>query len=215
MNAYEKSKSLGMTGTDAAQVAILQTLGERDILSSDLASWLARRGLLDYDGQEWFGLLQKQIDSGAIKDELSDLIRQLKSIMLGIGGKSLRVTVPEFAALVFQVLSGIAAVVPEASAVAATFYDDLAGGRPYKDLTTDEFKSLRESAVPSVPDDLSGYDVLLSVNRTSGITRCSLMVMLDGATIRQQSLTEGQGSTLDQALSVAIESAIDTYLRGA
>jgi hypothetical protein len=59
---------------------------------------------------------------------------------------------------------------------------------------------------------LVGADVLLSVNITSGVTRCSLQVIRDGQQVKIQSLTEGQGSQADQSLLTEIESAINTFL---
>lgn len=59
---------------------------------------------------------------------------------------------------------------------------------------------------------LVGADVLLSVNITGGVTRCSLQVIRDGVQVKIQSLTEGQGTQADQALLTAIESAINTFL---
>lgn len=59
---------------------------------------------------------------------------------------------------------------------------------------------------------LVGADVLLSVNITSGVTRCSLQVIREGVQVKMQSLTEGQGSEADQALLTAIETAINTFL---
>lgn len=59
---------------------------------------------------------------------------------------------------------------------------------------------------------LVGADVLLAVNITGGITRCSMQVIRDGRQVKMQSLTEGQGSEADQALLTSIESAINTFL---
>jgi hypothetical protein len=59
---------------------------------------------------------------------------------------------------------------------------------------------------------LVGADVLLSINRTGGTLRVSMNVMRDGRQVRLAMLTEGQGSEADQALTTAIESAIDTWL---
>lgn len=70
---------------------------------------------------------------------------------------------------------------------------------------------------PVTPEECSaaylvGADVLLSVNITSGVTRCSLQVIRDGRQAKMQSLTEGQGTNADQALLTSIESAINTFL---
>jgi hypothetical protein len=59
---------------------------------------------------------------------------------------------------------------------------------------------------------LVGADVLLCVNVTSGVTRCSLQVMRDGRQVKMQSLVEGQGSEADQTLLESIEAAINTFL---
>lgn len=60
---------------------------------------------------------------------------------------------------------------------------------------------------------LVGADVLLSINRTGGTLRVSMNVMRDGQRVRLAMLTEGQGSQTDQALTAAIESAIDAWLQ--
>jgi hypothetical protein len=72
---------------------------------------------------------------------------------------------------------------------------------------------------PVTPEDCSaaylvGADVLLSVNITDGTLRVSMNVTRDGQQVRLAMLTEGQGSEADQALTTAIESAIDTWLAG-
>ncbi len=59
---------------------------------------------------------------------------------------------------------------------------------------------------------LVGADVLLSLNITGGVTRCSLQVIRDGVQVKLQSLTEGQGSEADQTLLTAVETAINTFL---
>jgi hypothetical protein len=72
---------------------------------------------------------------------------------------------------------------------------------------------------PVTPEECSaaylvGADVLLSINRTGGTLRVSMNVVRDGQQVRLAMLTEGQGSDVDQALTTAIESAIDTWLVG-
>jgi hypothetical protein len=72
---------------------------------------------------------------------------------------------------------------------------------------------------PVTPEDCSaaylvGADVMLSINRTGGTLRVSMNVVRDGQQVRLAMLTEGQGSDVDQALTTAIESAIDTWLVG-
>jgi hypothetical protein len=74
--------------------------------------------------------------------------------------------------------------------------------RPWAEVTSEECSAAY----------LVGADVLLNVNITSGVTRCSLQVIRDGHQVKMQSLTEGQGSEADQALLTAIETAINTFL---
>jgi hypothetical protein len=70
---------------------------------------------------------------------------------------------------------------------------------------------------PVTPEECSaaylvGADVLLSVNITGGVTRCSLQIIREGQQVKMQSLTEGHGSQADQALLTAIETAINIFL---
>lgn len=89
--------------------------------------------------------------------------------------------------------------------------------------TADVMRSLsvrEEPVILTTPEECSaaylvGADVLLSVNITSGVTRCSLQVIRDGVQVKIQSLTEGQGTAADQALLTAIETSINAYLIGA
>lgn len=60
---------------------------------------------------------------------------------------------------------------------------------------------------------LVGADCLLSINRTGGTLRLSLNVSRDGQQVRLASITEGQGSEADKALTAAIETALDAWLQ--
>lgn len=74
--------------------------------------------------------------------------------------------------------------------------------RPWVEVTSEECSAAY----------LVGADVLLSLNITNGVTRCSLQVIRDSVQVKIRSLTEGQGSEAEQALLTAIESAINTFL---
>ena len=145
MNGYEKAVSLGLTGTDAAQVAILKTLTTTDILGTKLGKWLGERQLLSWDGTGWFGLLQTLIDNGTITGTALDGIRELKAVLVGPRGDGLETTSPVWAPIVFQTISGISQVSNDAAAMIDSFYA-LDGGRPYKDLTADQFAAQRTAA---------------------------------------------------------------------
>ena len=138
MNAYEKSLALGLSGTPAEQVAILRTLTRGDILGTKLGKWLGERGLLTFDGTNWYGTLQGLIDAGQITGDNLAGIRELKAVLAGTRGDGLATTDPAWSPIVFATISAIAQVSPDAAALIDSFYA-LDGGRPYKDLTVDQF----------------------------------------------------------------------------
>jgi hypothetical protein len=145
MNGYEKSVALNLTGTDAEKVAILQTLTTTDIIGTKLGKWLGERQLLSWDGSAWFGLLQTLIDDGTITGAALAGIRELKAVLVGPRGDGLETTSPIWAPIVFQTISGIAQVSSDAAAMIDSFYA-LDGGRPYKDLTVEQFATHRTAA---------------------------------------------------------------------
>ncbi len=145
MNGYEKAQALNLTGTDAEIVAVLKTLTTTDILGSKLGKWLGERNLLSWDGSGWFGTLQDLIDDGSITGDSLAGIRQLKAVLVGPRGDGLATTDPAWAPMVFQIISGIAQVSPDAAALIDSFYA-LDGGRPYKTLTVEQFAVQRDAA---------------------------------------------------------------------
>lgn len=145
MNGYEKSVALGLAGTDAEKVAILQTITTTDIIGTKLGKWLGERQLLSWDGTGWFGLLQTLIDNGTITDAALAGIRELKAVLVGPRGDGLETTSPVWAPIVFQTISGIAQVSDDAAAMIDSFYS-LDGGRPYKDLSVEQFAEQRTAA---------------------------------------------------------------------
>jgi len=145
MNAYEKAQALGLTGSDAEIVAVLKTLTNGDIPAKALGKWLGERNLLSWDGSGWFGTLQTLIDAGQITGTAADGIRQLKAVLVGPRGDGLETTSALWAGLVFQTISGIAQASQDAAALIDSFYA-LDGGRPYKDLTVQEYAAQRTSA---------------------------------------------------------------------
>lgn len=147
MNAYEKSNELGLTGTDAEKVAVLQTLSVSNISSSNVRIWLRQDrdpALLAWDGSAWYGTLQDLQTAGQLTQAMSAGIRELKAVMLE--GGELRTTVPGPAGRVWAIVAGIAQILGgDQSATIDSFYA-LDGGRPYKSLTVTEFASQRADA---------------------------------------------------------------------
>lgn len=149
MNAYEKAQALGLTGTDAEIVAVLKTLTNGDIPAKALGKWLGERNLLSWDGSAWFGTLQTLLDNGSITGTAADGIRQLKAVLVGPRGDGLETTSPRWAGLVFQTISGVAQASQDAAALIDSFYA-LDGGRPYKDLTTQEYAAQKTAAQAAI-----------------------------------------------------------------
>ena len=146
MNGYEKSVSLGLTGTDSQQVAILQTLTVSDISVDAVRVWL-RENLL------WFrtspttmgGGIQQIIESDQTPAETKQQLGIFWSAVFGDGAKNLLTTVPTWAGLVWQIIQGLTQAAPDAAALVDSFYA-LDGGRPHRDLTVEQFAAQRTTA---------------------------------------------------------------------
>lgn len=147
MNAYEKSNELGLTGTDAEKVAILQTLSVSNISSTNVRIWLRQDRdpvLLAWDGSAWYGTLQDLQTAGQLTAAMSAGIRELKAVMLE--GGELRTTIPGPAGRVWAIVAGIAQILGgDQTATIDSFYS-LDGGRPYKALTATSFAAQRADA---------------------------------------------------------------------
>lgn len=146
MNGYEKSEALGLTGTDAEKVAILRTLTVSNIAVNAVRIWL-RENLL------WFrtspttmgGAIQQVINSDQTPAETKQQLGIFWSAVFGDGAQNLLTTVPTWAGLVWQIIQGLTAASPDAAALVDSFYA-LDGGRPYKDLTVEQFAAQRTAA---------------------------------------------------------------------
>ena len=143
MNGYEKSVALNLTGSDAGKVAILQTLTVSNIAVDAVRVWL-RENLL------WFrsspttmgGAIQQVIESPSTPDETKQQLGIFWSAVFGDGAQNLLTTVPTWAGLVWQIIQGLTQAAPDAAALVDSFYA-LDGGRPYKDLTDEQFAAQR------------------------------------------------------------------------
>ena len=143
MNGYEKSVALNLIGTDAEKVAILRTLTVSNIAVDAVRIWL-RENLL------WFrtspttmgGAIQQVIDSDQTPAETKQQLGIFWSAVFGDGAQNLLTTVPTWAGLVWQIIQGLTQAAPDAAALVDSFYA-LDGGRPYKDLTVEQFGAQR------------------------------------------------------------------------
>lgn len=145
MNAYEKSQELNLDGTDAAKVAILQTLTVSDIPTKSLARLLREESLLLWTGEKYVGSIQTLVASQGANPQFVAGIDELKSAVFGGSAESLLTTVPKWATKVWSIVSAIVALVPDTAGLIDRVYA-LDGCRPYKDLTVQEFAAQRTAA---------------------------------------------------------------------
>ena len=146
MNGYEKSVALSLTGTDAEKVAILKTLTVSNIAVDAVRVWL-RENLL------WFrtspttmgGNIKAVLESEQTPTETKQQLGLFWSAVFGDGAQNLLTTVPTWATLVWQIIQGLTQAAPDAAALVDSFYA-LDGGRPYKDLTVEQFAAQRTAA---------------------------------------------------------------------
>lgn len=153
MNGYEKSVALNLTGSDAEKVAILQTLTVSNIAVDAVRVWL-RENLL------WFrsspttmgGAIQQVIESPSTPGETKQQLGIFWSAVFGDGAQNLLTTVPTWAGLVWQIIQGLTQAAPDAAALVDSFYA-LDGGRPYKDLTVEQFAAQRTASAAQAEKD--------------------------------------------------------------
>lgn len=158
MSGYQKAVELGLItaivpGSDpprnytvAEIVAILQTLTVSNIAVDAVRVWF-RENLL------WFrsspttmgGAIQQVIESPSTPDETKQQLGIFWSAVFGDGAQNLLTTVPTWAGLVWQIIQGLTQAAPDAAALVDSFYA-LDGGRPYKDLTVEQFAEQRAAA---------------------------------------------------------------------
>lgn len=145
MNAYEKSQELNLEGTDAQKVAILQTLTVSDIPTKSLARLLREESLLLWTGEKYVGSIQSLVAAQNSNPEFVAGIDELKSVVFGGSAESLLTTVPKWSVKVWDIVSAIVALVPDTAGLTDRVYA-LDGGRPYKDLTVEQFAAQRTAA---------------------------------------------------------------------
>ena len=157
--SYQAAVNLGLTTaivpgsdpprgyTDAEIVDILHTLTVSNIAVDSVRVWL-RENLL------WFrsspttmgGAIQQVIESPSTPDDTKQQLGIFWSAVFGDGAQNLLTTVPTWAGLVWQIIQGLTQAAPDAAALVNSFYA-LDGGRPYKDLTVEQFAAQRTASL--------------------------------------------------------------------
>ena len=163
MSACLKAKELGLTGTNAEIVAVLQTLCARDVGRQDVATWMRERGLWTVLPDGHAGTLYDLYSATADPDIKAGLGEWYASTLGGQAG-AIRTTWPDIAARVARVAGLIAVAIPDGARLRDEFYS-LAGGLPYASLTVEQFAAERTAAETPQPDpEWTDQAVLLSVN---------------------------------------------------
>lgn len=145
MSAYQKSIDLNLEGTDAQKVEILKTLTVSDIPTKSLARLLREESLLLWTGEKYVGSIQTLVTSQGVNPQFVAGIDELKSVVFGGSAESLLTTVPKWSVKVWSIVSAIIALVPDTAGLIDRVYA-LDGGRPYKDLTVEQFAAQRTAA---------------------------------------------------------------------
>lgn len=179
MNAYQKAQSLGLTGSDSEIVAVLQTLTVTNIPVVRVAEWLRVNRLWYLSGpQQMAGAFQVVRDNPETPPQVEAGLGQLYSAVFGGSAQNLLTTDPYWAGVVYSIVSGLTAVSQDAAALVDSFYA-LDGGRPYKELTVEQYTTLREdaelkSSLEAIVDDAYAAYVIRHNAAKSGIANGSL-----------------------------------------
>jgi len=148
MNAYDFAVAHNITGTDAENVAVLQSMSRANIARDRLGPWLGQdTALLYYSGNGWFGTLEDMVQAGQITGDLLAGVNLLKAVVVGSAANSLRTSEPDHAPRIYATIQGIAAITPEDDDHLIDGFYALDGGRPFKDLTEAEFASQRNDSL--------------------------------------------------------------------
>ena len=162
--SYAKAVELGLTTaikpgsdpprqyTDAEIVGILHTLTVSDIPVRALARLLREEGLLLWTGEKYTGSIQTLVSAPGANQQFVDGIDELKSAVFGGSAETLLTTVPKWAGKVWAIVSAIVALVPDTEGIVEKVYA-LDGGRPYKDLTVEQFAAQRTAAEEQAEKD--------------------------------------------------------------
>lgn len=153
MNAYELSASLGLTGTDQEKVDLLKTVTAQPIRLDYLMETLNFRGMLrktdGSQGQErWVGTLQN-LKAALVALNLTENVAAYEMWFSHVTNPR-QVTwdtrFPQWAVAFYAMASSFADQPNMPSQADFDAIAALGGGRPYKDLTAEQFAAQRTAA---------------------------------------------------------------------
>lgn len=145
MSAYQKAVELGLTGTDAEKVAILKTLTVSNIPVQSVRTWFREQSLwLERSNGQMFGPLQVAYNSAT--QQQKDDLDYLYDTVFAKSAEFLRTTDPAWAPKVKALVDLVVQLSPQVSGLVDSFYA-LDGGRPWKDLTVQQFAAQRAASL--------------------------------------------------------------------
>ena len=213
MTAYTKSIELGLTGTDAEIVAILQTLAANDLPVSHVAEWLRVRRLWYAVPDGFAGPLQQVYDSPDTPVQVRDALGEFFASVWGRGAEYIRATWPQYGPQILAISGLLSALIPGGESLQADLYAAF-GGRPYADLTVEQFAAERAAAeTPAVEPEWTDQSILLSVNlgpqNKSVMLRVNRCTVVDGRVVTGPAIaTVASAKAADDPRFAALLSAL-------
>lgn len=145
MNAYQTAQAMGLTGTDAEIVAILQTITSGPIDPARVRQWSREQGL-------WFrkpdstmgGTLSVAYPTATPQQQAA--LDQFFAAIWGDSLQTLNTTQPPASVTVWGIVQTIAGLNPTAAGLVDSFYA-LDGGRPFKDTTEAQYAGQKADAI--------------------------------------------------------------------
>lgn len=156
MSGYQKAVDLGLTTaivagsnpprvyTDAEIVGILHTLTVHDISVESVRTWFREKELwMERSTGQMFGPLQVAYEQAP--QEAKDGLDYLYDAVFAKSAEYLRTTEPVWAQKAYSLVQLVLQLSPGSSGLVDSFYA-LDGGRPYKDLTVEQFAEQRTTS---------------------------------------------------------------------
>jgi hypothetical protein len=151
MNGYQKAQSLGLTGEDAEIVAKLQTLTAGPIPIANVIQWFDEQNLAELDpiDNAWVGSLVEVVKNPQTPAPLVAGLRKLFVHLAKRTSQTVDTTDLTFAVEVWSLLGYLIQMGVVTTDQRDSFYL-LDGGRPYKDLTVEQFDDQRTAAEAAI-----------------------------------------------------------------
>lgn len=181
MSGYQKAVDLGLTTaivpdsnpergyTDEEIVAILHTLTVHDIAVESVRTWFREKELwLERSTGQMFGPLQVAYEQAP--QEAKDGLDYLYDAVFAKSAEYLRTTEPVWAQKAYSLVQLILQLSPGSSNLVDSFYA-LDGGRPYKDLTLEQFAAQR-TASESIAGKVAALELVTNTAAEAAREEC-------------------------------------------